>query len=215
MEDLAKADFRTIKTFITNNITAERLLLDILQQSATQQSTDKKNQQDKKDTKIEEDVAVEAREKGQNCVNPANRSNTEPDDPIEDNLLGRKEITCVDPEDAEKVERRRKMKNQYKKRKRQEKKVIKDHESTIQRIWEDRLWHEYNKRCAPEIKAKNNINSLQKDCKQNQSIENLTDQLDSDTQKSPFTSEERATEFSLSKRPPNETLHFSRRTDKQ
>ncbi len=33
MEDLAKADFRTIKTFITNNITAERLLLDILQQS--------------------------------------------------------------------------------------------------------------------------------------------------------------------------------------
>jgi hypothetical protein len=56
-------------------------------------------------------VAVEAREKGQNCVNPANRSNTEPDDPIEDNLLGRKEITCVDPEDAEKVERRRKMKN--------------------------------------------------------------------------------------------------------
>jgi len=30
MEDLAKADFRTIKTFITNNITAERLLVDIL-----------------------------------------------------------------------------------------------------------------------------------------------------------------------------------------
>jgi len=31
MEDLTKADFRTIKTFITNNITAERLLRDILQ----------------------------------------------------------------------------------------------------------------------------------------------------------------------------------------
>ena len=29
MEDLAKADFRTIQTFITNNITAERLLRDI------------------------------------------------------------------------------------------------------------------------------------------------------------------------------------------
>ena len=33
MQDLAKADFRTIKTFITNNITAERLLVDILQSS--------------------------------------------------------------------------------------------------------------------------------------------------------------------------------------
>jgi len=33
MEDLAKADFRTVKTFITNNITAERLLRDILQQA--------------------------------------------------------------------------------------------------------------------------------------------------------------------------------------
>ena len=31
MEDLSKADFRTIKTFITNNITAERLLKDVLQ----------------------------------------------------------------------------------------------------------------------------------------------------------------------------------------
>ena len=33
MEDLSKADFRTIKTFITNNISAERLLKDVLQQS--------------------------------------------------------------------------------------------------------------------------------------------------------------------------------------
>ena len=41
MEDLAKADFRTIKTFIANNITAERLLVDILQTSATSTSTDK------------------------------------------------------------------------------------------------------------------------------------------------------------------------------
>ena len=37
MEDLAKADFRTIKTFITNNITAERLLVDILHQSVNEQ----------------------------------------------------------------------------------------------------------------------------------------------------------------------------------
>ena len=36
MEDLAKADFRTIKTFITNNITAERLLVDILHQSVNE-----------------------------------------------------------------------------------------------------------------------------------------------------------------------------------
>ena len=33
MEDLTKADFRTIKTFISNNVTAERLLVDILQSS--------------------------------------------------------------------------------------------------------------------------------------------------------------------------------------
>jgi len=33
MEDLAKADFRTIKTFISNNVTAERLLKDILQEA--------------------------------------------------------------------------------------------------------------------------------------------------------------------------------------
>jgi len=30
MEDLAKADAKTIKTFIDNNITAERLLADVL-----------------------------------------------------------------------------------------------------------------------------------------------------------------------------------------
>ena len=30
MEDLAKADVKTIKTFIDNNITAERLLVDVL-----------------------------------------------------------------------------------------------------------------------------------------------------------------------------------------
>ena len=30
MEDLAKADIKTIKTFIDNNITAERLLVDVL-----------------------------------------------------------------------------------------------------------------------------------------------------------------------------------------
>ena len=41
MEDLAKADFRTIKTFIANNITAERLLVDILQTTASSTSTDK------------------------------------------------------------------------------------------------------------------------------------------------------------------------------
>ena len=40
MEDLAKADFRTIKTFIANNITAERLLVDILQTSTTSTNTD-------------------------------------------------------------------------------------------------------------------------------------------------------------------------------
>ena len=31
MEDLAKADAKTVKTFIDNNITAERLLVDVLQ----------------------------------------------------------------------------------------------------------------------------------------------------------------------------------------
>lgn len=41
MEDLAKADFRTIKTFIANNITAERLLVDILQTTASSTNTDK------------------------------------------------------------------------------------------------------------------------------------------------------------------------------
>ena len=40
MEDLAKADFRTIKTFIANNITAERLLVDILQSSTTSTNRD-------------------------------------------------------------------------------------------------------------------------------------------------------------------------------
>ena len=40
MEDLAKADFRTIKTFIANNITAERLLVDILQTSAASANAD-------------------------------------------------------------------------------------------------------------------------------------------------------------------------------
>ena len=40
MEDLAKADFRTIKTFIANNITAERLLVDILQTSTTSTNID-------------------------------------------------------------------------------------------------------------------------------------------------------------------------------
>jgi len=30
MDDLAKADLKTIKTFIDNNITAERLLADVL-----------------------------------------------------------------------------------------------------------------------------------------------------------------------------------------
>ena len=30
MEDLAKADIKTIRTFIDNNITAERLLVDVL-----------------------------------------------------------------------------------------------------------------------------------------------------------------------------------------
>ena len=32
-----------------------------------------------------------------------------------------------------------------------EKKAIKDHENRIQRIWEDRLWHEYNKRLIPNM----------------------------------------------------------------
>ena len=32
----SRADFRTIKTFITNNITAERLLVDILHQSVSE-----------------------------------------------------------------------------------------------------------------------------------------------------------------------------------
>ena len=32
-----------------------------------------------------------------------------------------------------------------------EKKAIKDHENRIQRIWEDRLWHEYNKRLLPNM----------------------------------------------------------------
>lgn len=31
MEDLAKADAKTVRTFIDNNITAERLLVDVLQ----------------------------------------------------------------------------------------------------------------------------------------------------------------------------------------
>ena len=39
MEDLAKADFRTVKTFITNNITAERLLRDILQQASVDKNS--------------------------------------------------------------------------------------------------------------------------------------------------------------------------------
>ena len=43
MEDLAKADFRTIKTFIANNITAERLLVDILQSSTASTSAANKN----------------------------------------------------------------------------------------------------------------------------------------------------------------------------
>ena len=42
MEDLAKADFRTIKTFIQNNITAERLLVDILQNSTGEKSASSK-----------------------------------------------------------------------------------------------------------------------------------------------------------------------------
>lgn len=42
MEDLSKADFRTIKTFIQNNITAERLLVDILQTSTGEKSTSSK-----------------------------------------------------------------------------------------------------------------------------------------------------------------------------
>ena len=43
MEDLAKADFRTIKTFIANNITAERLLVDILQSSTAASTSANKN----------------------------------------------------------------------------------------------------------------------------------------------------------------------------
>ena len=42
MEDLSKADFRTIKTFIQNNITAERLLVDILQTNTGEKSTSSK-----------------------------------------------------------------------------------------------------------------------------------------------------------------------------
>ena len=34
MRDLARADFKTIKTFISNNVTAERLLVDIIQASS-------------------------------------------------------------------------------------------------------------------------------------------------------------------------------------
>lgn len=37
MRDLARADFRTIKTFITNNVTAERLLVDIILQNCKDQ----------------------------------------------------------------------------------------------------------------------------------------------------------------------------------
>lgn len=55
MEDLAKADFRTIKTFITNNITAERLLVDILHQSVTE-----KSQTDKESCMVEDAAADEA-----------------------------------------------------------------------------------------------------------------------------------------------------------
>ena len=44
MEDLAKADIKTVKTFIDNNITAERLLVDVLHPK-------KDNKQDSKNAK--------------------------------------------------------------------------------------------------------------------------------------------------------------------
>ena len=59
MEDLAKADFRTIKTFITNNITAERLLVDILHQSVTD-----KSQTDKESCMVEDAAEDESEQDG-------------------------------------------------------------------------------------------------------------------------------------------------------
>ena len=107
MEDLTKADFRTIKTFITNNITAERLLLDILQQSANEK-------QAKKDSKAKDQEAQET-------VDPSTHESTimtatkdaseEPSDSQTQKMDGLDHEHHENHEDTEKLERRRKMKN--------------------------------------------------------------------------------------------------------
>ena len=49
MRDLARADYSTVKTFITNNVSAERLLTDVLNSAAA--SLDSKF--DKEDASLE------------------------------------------------------------------------------------------------------------------------------------------------------------------
>ena len=57
------------------------------------------------------------------------------------------------------------MKNERKKRRKQQKKVIKDYEQTLQQVWQSNLIKEYNKRLAMAATEKNKKSAAVSDSK--------------------------------------------------
>jgi hypothetical protein len=124
MEDLAKADIKTIRTFIDNNITAERLLVDVLHPK--KDAKQEKGKQAKQSTHSGEKPRKQVTKKISGIVQ-----------------TGGEEQICHQEEpiinSEERARQRKKHKNQRKKRKRYERKAIQEHKDDIQLLWSGKL----------------------------------------------------------------------------
>ena len=124
MNDLRKADLGTIKTFLVRNVTAEKLMSDLLTATTSAASTANANS------------SISPRTNTPRCAAAA--SSAFDDDKFETrstvaNLSSSNPATDVAVEmvDSDKVAKRRQMKRERKKRKKLQKKAIKEHANTI------------------------------------------------------------------------------------
>ena len=115
MNDLRKADLGTIKTFLIRNVTAEKLMSDLL--TATSQNSS----------------SISPRKAPRSATLAVDDDQLIPPPSVTTKLSSNPDAAIATAEivDSEKVAKRRKMKNGRKKRKKLEKKAIKEHESTI------------------------------------------------------------------------------------